>query len=82
MCTKTKVRNGFNLWLREIRTGLAENVIIWADDELFKAAEGQSTPTAELIQFIQAHGFQRNIQFVLKDSTETALAYIRSNIFA
>jgi hypothetical protein len=40
MCTKTKVRNGFNLWLREIRTGLAENVIIWADDELFKAAEG------------------------------------------
>lgn len=41
MCTKTKERKGeMHIWLREIRTGLAENVIIWADDELFKAAEG------------------------------------------
>jgi len=83
MCTKTKKSKGIlHIWLREIRTGLSENVIIWADDELFQAAEGQNTPTAELIQFIQAHGFQRNIQFVLKDSTETALAFIRSKIFA
>jgi hypothetical protein len=54
MCTsKKKDRKGItHIYLREIRTGLAENVIIWADDELFAATEGQSTPTAELIQFI------------------------------
>ena len=38
-----------HIFLREIRTGLAENVIVWTDDELFMASEGQSTPTAELI---------------------------------
>ena len=53
MCTTaTEGKGEMPIWLREIRTGLAENVIIWADDELFKAAEGQQTPTAELIQFI------------------------------
>ena len=84
LCTKKKIdRHGIaHIYLREIRTGLAENVVIWTDDELFKATEGQATPTAELIQFIQAHGFQRNIQFVLKESTETAMAFIRSKIFA
>jgi hypothetical protein len=46
-----------HIWIREIRTGLAENVILWCDDELFMAGEKQHTPGAELIQFIQAHGF-------------------------
>jgi len=61
--------------VREIRTGLAQNVICWVDDKLFLAQDNQTTPGADLINFIHAHGFQRNITFILKDRTDIAMAY-------
>lgn len=39
------------------------------------------TPGADLINFIHAHGFQRNITFILKDRTDIAMAYFNSALF-
>jgi hypothetical protein len=40
MVTKTKkVQGNTHIWLREIRTGLAENVIILVDDQVFKVTD-------------------------------------------
>ena len=37
VCRKefNKFENNWHIWLREVRTGLGQNVILWIDDEIF-----------------------------------------------
>lgn len=83
MCiNKIKIGNVTHIYLREIRTGFGTNNVLWVDDELFQSPNQQELNQNQVfLHYIYHKCFEKNVNMILKNSSDLAWAYIRSDFF-
>jgi hypothetical protein len=57
---------------------MEENVVMWVDDDIFPHELNKNYRT---YCYIQKEAFHKNLHIILKSSTDTAMAYIKSPLF-
>jgi hypothetical protein len=81
-CKKVQIDGKFHIYLREIKTGIEKNVFMWVDDENFpdKTIEKNSN-NRKLFNYLQKATFEKNLHIILKQESDTSIAYFKSELF-
>ena len=82
LCCKSQfIGSQQHIYLREIRTGFGSNTVLWIDDDLFANIGDDLNENQRLLYHIYHQCFQKNVNFVLKNSSKLAWSYINSEFF-
>lgn len=68
--------------MREICTGYGSHSVLWIDDDILPRENSiNKNENFIYVRFIYHQCYQKNVKFVLKESSKLAWAYVRSDFF-
>jgi hypothetical protein len=86
VCKKEIIQGKTHIYIREIRTGFNKNTVLWVDDNIFSDLSSDTgshwfSYNRKFVETVYKQGFEKNVNIILKNRTDIAMAYLESEIF-